>query len=59
MSIGDDELSASGDAGDVFVVNLTAAGVPLWSRRFGSPEGDAAIAVKSEPSGNPLLVGTA
>ncbi|WP_437588779.1 hypothetical protein [Sorangium sp. So ce1000] len=58
MSIGGDELSASGDADDVFVVKLTRLGVPLWSRRFGSPEGDAAVAIKSDSLGNPLLVGT-
>lgn len=58
MLIGDEQLSTSGDTSDVFVARLTRLGQPLWSRRFGSPESDRAFAVKSDPLGNPVLVGT-
>ncbi|XXX75740.1 hypothetical protein WMF30_49630 [Sorangium sp. So ce134] len=58
MPIGDDELSASGDSNDVFLVKLTRLGLPLWSRRFGSPEADRAAASKSDSLGNPVVVGT-
>ncbi|WP_437956983.1 SBBP repeat-containing protein [Sorangium sp. So ce119] len=58
MSIGGEELSASGDSSDIFVVKLTRLGQPLWSRRFGSPEGDRVLAIKSDSLGDPVIVGT-
>ena len=48
-----------GSAGgyDAFVVKLDPMGVHLWSKRFGDPLEQRAVAVTSDPAGNVILTG--
>lgn len=50
-------LLTSAGSGDGFVAKYSAAGVPLWSKRFGSSTDDRARAVGVDRSGNVYVTG--
>ncbi len=43
---------------DVFVAKLSPAGNHLWSKSFGGPAGQSAVAVATDASGNMIFTGT-
>ncbi len=49
---GTGSLTANGSQSDVFVAKYTAAGAPMWSKRFGGSGIDAAYAVAIDRSAN-------
>lgn len=56
FSFGGILLTNSGGA-DVFVAKLTAAGSPLWAKRFGGAEGEIVRAIALDATGNIFLAG--
>lgn len=56
LRFGTVDLTTAGD-GDVFVAKLTAAGEPLWARRFGGPGNDSAQAVAVDGQGGIVVTG--
>ncbi len=54
---GSNRLTSAGGY-DVFVVRLSSSGMPLWSRRAGSPDDDSAAAVALTASGDVTVAGT-
>lgn len=57
IDLGGENLAAAGGASDIFVARLDARGAHLWSRRFGSAEGDIPAGIALDPSGDVFVAG--
>ena len=52
-----DVMSTTGMSDQAFIARYDSSGNPLWSRQFGGPQGDSAVAAGGDLSGNSYLIG--